>query len=752
MDQDDIIDLTDPHEEIGSNESNDGAGTSSALAASTRINRNRNCDIIRSDGNNLNAVQNYSMATDGMKVSNALVERNNVSKNNNNGMVAARSQPQQQSTKMRFIPNKNLSKRHSSKTSVSETANPSEIKRKESSTLTTTNSDPRRYTPSKGDMTPRTNRPKEWNDRNHKRARVQQDTQQFDQNYHSRPNRDIMYHGNMEYRRIPEHQRLSREYGGVSTGPAHHREYVRYEPVHAPDTRRRDMDDVKHRPDEDVKARRIALEKREKEMVGKEKEIADKEKDIAGKEKKIAGKEKEIADKDKEIADKDKELMKAKDDWAAQKAAMMKDIETAKQALKADRDEFEKNCIVQSVELQRRRTQYEQEMSSRRAAIEAQLNDVQEQFKRENILVENDIQKRRQEQDERESSLTRQQCELDARLRNFAVQEQIMIEIRQTNETEFEVQRESLRLQQHLLSRQYEELRIATESHRRDVDLWNSNTAKEKTNLNQRITDFNKNLQVRTTELDKREAEQIKRQLELDSRAAEQRRRNIQLKAMKKEIDERRSEPEKRNTNPAKRQDNTKNKSEPTLDQRSGRPIDYIMIDSDDDDDHNIGSKHQNARPSNAHPQTANVQPQTENIRNTVPQRQAATKENYKFDSEVNYNYSYTEETAFEIQERLFREAAARMRARPTAEVTHSDSPGTITTPIIDIAVRYPHHWKWKDPYAILGLPANAPVQLIKSQYRRLARRYHPDKSTDPQTSAKFHSISTAYHKLAEIF
>ena len=34
---------------------------------------------------------------------------------------------------------------------------------------------------------------------------------------------------------------------------------------------------------------------------------------------------------------------------------------------------------------------------------------------------------------------------------------------------------------------------------------------------------------------------------------------------------------------------------------------------------------------------------------------------------------------------------------------------------------------KYKDYYEILGVPRNAEASAIKSAYRKLARKYHPD-------------------------
>ncbi len=56
-----------------------------------------------------------------------------------------------------------------------------------------------------------------------------------------------------------------------------------------------------------------------------------------------------------------------------------------------------------------------------------------------------------------------------------------------------------------------------------------------------------------------------------------------------------------------------------------------------------------------------------------------------------------------------------------------------------------------KDYYAILGVPPDATLADIKKAYRRLARRYHPDRNNgDPAAAARFREITEAYEVLAE--
>src|SRR6266702_4657689 len=57
---------------------------------------------------------------------------------------------------------------------------------------------------------------------------------------------------------------------------------------------------------------------------------------------------------------------------------------------------------------------------------------------------------------------------------------------------------------------------------------------------------------------------------------------------------------------------------------------------------------------------------------------------------------------------------------------------------------------KYKDYYAILGVERNADVDTIKKAYRKLAHKYHPDVSKDPQGEAKFKDIAEAYATLKD--
>jgi molecular chaperone DnaJ len=56
-----------------------------------------------------------------------------------------------------------------------------------------------------------------------------------------------------------------------------------------------------------------------------------------------------------------------------------------------------------------------------------------------------------------------------------------------------------------------------------------------------------------------------------------------------------------------------------------------------------------------------------------------------------------------------------------------------------------------KDYYSILGVPKNAPDKDIKSAYRRMARKYHPDVNPgDKSAEGRFKEINEAYEVLSD--
>src|SRR4051794_10516548 len=56
-----------------------------------------------------------------------------------------------------------------------------------------------------------------------------------------------------------------------------------------------------------------------------------------------------------------------------------------------------------------------------------------------------------------------------------------------------------------------------------------------------------------------------------------------------------------------------------------------------------------------------------------------------------------------------------------------------------------------RDPYEILGVQKNATPAAIKSAFRRLAKKLHPDANkTDKAAAAKFSQLNAAYEILGD--
>jgi DnaJ-domain-containing protein 1 len=191
---------------------------------------------------------------------------------------------------------------------------------------------------------------------------------------------------------------------------------------------------------------------------------------------------------------------------------------------------------------------------------------------------------------------------------------------------------------------------------------------------------------------------------------------------------------------PTKQKKKRNQKQKPSAKKKAVQPeTAFIMIDSSDDEEETPMNM---ARKRNTQARRVSKKPAGSNT---------ATRSNsYEpaFQSERDYNYNISQEAAMEMQERMFREAAERVRSLPPElPVIHA----MFTEPVFDIAERYPNHWQWSknDPHACLGLPPNSSMQLIKSQYRKLARRYHPDMCREREVD-KFHGIAQAYRKLTQ--
>ena len=54
------------------------------------------------------------------------------------------------------------------------------------------------------------------------------------------------------------------------------------------------------------------------------------------------------------------------------------------------------------------------------------------------------------------------------------------------------------------------------------------------------------------------------------------------------------------------------------------------------------------------------------------------------------------------------------------------------------------------NPYQILEISDSASQSEVKSAYRKLAKKYHPDVNKDPGAESKFKEISSAYDTLSD--
>ncbi len=55
-----------------------------------------------------------------------------------------------------------------------------------------------------------------------------------------------------------------------------------------------------------------------------------------------------------------------------------------------------------------------------------------------------------------------------------------------------------------------------------------------------------------------------------------------------------------------------------------------------------------------------------------------------------------------------------------------------------------------RDPYDVLGVAKSASAVEIKSAFRKLAKKYHPDQSKEPRAKERFAEVGSAYEILGD--
>ena len=55
-----------------------------------------------------------------------------------------------------------------------------------------------------------------------------------------------------------------------------------------------------------------------------------------------------------------------------------------------------------------------------------------------------------------------------------------------------------------------------------------------------------------------------------------------------------------------------------------------------------------------------------------------------------------------------------------------------------------------QDPHAVLGIPRDADDQQVRDAYRRLAKRYHPDRDAGPQANESMRRVNQAWDALSD--
>jgi DnaJ domain len=432
-----------------------------------------------------------------------------------------------------------------------------------------------------------------------------------------------------------------------------------------------------------------------------------------------------------------REIEMSKVDLEERRSAFRQSVTASVERMSLERREY-------AHEVERLKTEFQNEMSLQMKALNAQLEMFEKDMKWRTQQLDDEREQleafalaRTKELDSRDAAQCVLQQDIETRLSICVCGEkQLADAIR-----DFNVARAAKDTEQEALSKQLKEkqddLKRAVDHHNEEVSAWTVMKLKQQEDLESRINEFESIRRSQQSALALQADAHKRIQHELDSREAALNKRSKELRVMRREL-----------TNSSAKQ--VPKPYAIDVNQKDSKPVDYILIDSDDE----ARKPAENVWTSRAEAEPRQIPEQSKNSFGSASQkRRKAANDPYRFNYEENYNYSLSEETAFELQERLFREAAEKMRARATFQVASASNTKVdfqVSSPILDIADRHPNHWMWRDPYAVLGLPQQTPIHVVKSQFRRLARTYHPDKSGDTNTSAKFHAISSAYHKLVE--
>jgi DnaJ domain len=460
-----------------------------------------------------------------------------------------------------------------------------------------------------------------------------------------------------------------------------------------------------------------------------------------------------------DYAEKEKALEIQKHEVEVTQQESQSEIQTAREELNRQRTEFEEMMTTKEREMKILRMKQESDLADKVNILQAQ----REEFERQQSLWKGEadtkteaLNRERQDHERvvgefnqlRSHHLSMQairQADLEVREQAQESREKAWSEQMACDEATYAAKVHELNaratryLDEHNeLQRRKTALEAAQTQLHEKLQQWTLTKAQQQKEVETWIEKIKSEQQARLKELDARAAAQASLQKELNERAAAleklRKHHNVPVDAAKSQSFK--SAPKPRTDHPTSggQSDNPDRRSSAAPTRKSSQGSHFVLVDSDNDE---------------GPPKAKRVNFPPESSKRINPSLDAKPKPKPQPSGE--YNFSLSEEAAKEMQERLFREAASKMRAQPRVRVTTAPCdamPVEITAPIFDIVDRFPDHWTWKDPYAVLGLPSNSSLILVKSQFRRLARRYHPDKSLDANTSAKFHSISTVYHKL----